>query len=128
MTSCTTPRAASERCGLWWSAAQGALRVRWTCARHDRRPCDGRAATLRSAAGGSVGGGTEAIKAKEMEPQHDSLPTPKELGGTRDGVAAQPAVHRHEASKHRSPRMLEEEARRSVASIDNLRRQAMMAA
>jgi hypothetical protein len=35
---------------------------------------------LRLAAGGGVGGGTEAIKAKEMEPQHDSLPTPKELG------------------------------------------------
>jgi hypothetical protein len=32
------------------------------------------------AAGGSVGGGIEAIKAKKMEPQHGSLPTPKSWG------------------------------------------------
>jgi hypothetical protein len=54
--------------------------VRRTCARRDRRPCGGRAATLRLAAGGDVGGGTDAIKAKEMEPQHGSLPTPKSWG------------------------------------------------
>jgi hypothetical protein len=29
---------------------------------------------------GGVGSGTEAIEAKESEPQHGSLPTPKELG------------------------------------------------
>jgi hypothetical protein len=34
----------------------------------------------RLAVGGSVGGGTKAIKAKEMEPQHGSLPTPKSWG------------------------------------------------
>jgi hypothetical protein len=32
------------------------------------------------ATGGGVGGDTEAIKAKEMEPQHGSLPTPKSWG------------------------------------------------
>jgi hypothetical protein len=53
---------------------------------------------------------------------------PKEVGGARDGAAAQPAIHLHEAGKHPSPRMLEEEAGRSVASTDILRRQAMMAA
>jgi hypothetical protein len=50
--------------------------VRRTCARRDRRPYGGWATTLRLA----VGGGTEALKANEMEPQHGSLPTPKELG------------------------------------------------
>jgi hypothetical protein len=55
-------------------------RIRWTCARRDRRPCGGRTATPHLAAGGSVGGGTKTIKAKEMEPQHDSLPTPKNWG------------------------------------------------
>jgi hypothetical protein len=55
-------------------AVQGTSR-RWrTCARRDRRPCGGWTATPRLAARGSVGGGT---KAKEMEPQHGSLPTPK---------------------------------------------------
>jgi hypothetical protein len=53
---------------------------------------------------------------------------PKEVGGARDGAAAQPAIHLHEAGKHPSPQMLEEEAGRSVASTDILRRQAMMVA
>jgi hypothetical protein len=75
-----TLRAASERRGLRWSVAQGALRVRRTCARRDRRPCGGRAAMLRLAAGGGIGGSTEAIKAKKMQPQHSSLPTPKRWG------------------------------------------------
>jgi hypothetical protein len=61
-------------------ATQGTPRMRWTYARHDRRPCGGQTATSRLAAGGSVEGGTKTIKAKEMEPQHGSLPTPKELG------------------------------------------------
>jgi hypothetical protein len=104
-----------------WPAAQGALRVRQTCARRDHHPCGGRAATLHLTAGGNVGGSTESIKAKEMEPQHGSLPTPRSWG-MRDGAAAQPAVHLHEAGKHPSPRMLEEEAGRSVASTDILRR------
>jgi hypothetical protein len=76
---------------------------------------------LRLAAGGSVGGGTEAIKAKEMEPQHDSLPTPRSWG-PRDGGAAQPADHLHKAGEHPSPRMLEEEAGRSVTPTDIPRR------
>jgi hypothetical protein len=44
------------------------------------------------AAGGSVGGGTKAIKAKEMEPQHGSLPTPKSWGreGRSRGSASYP--------------------------------------
>jgi hypothetical protein len=54
--------------------------MRRTYARRDRRRCSGRTATPHSAVGGSVGGGTEAIKAKKMEPQHGSLPTQKELG------------------------------------------------
>jgi hypothetical protein len=74
------PRAASEQRGLRWLAMQGALRVRRTCAQRDRRPCSGREATPRLAVGGSVGGDTEAIKAKEMEPQHGLLPTPKSWG------------------------------------------------
>jgi hypothetical protein len=56
----------------------------------------------RLAAGGSVGGSTKAIKAKKMEPQHGSLPTPKSWGA-RDGAVAQPAVHLHEAGDHPSP-------------------------
>jgi hypothetical protein len=119
-TSCTTPRAASEWRGLRWPVAQEALRVRQTCARRDRRPCAGRAATLRLTAGGDVGGGTEAIKAKEMEPQHGSLPTRRSWGCARDGAAAHPVVHLHEAAEHPSPRMLEEEAGRSIASTDIL--------
>jgi hypothetical protein len=47
---------------------------------------------------------------------------PKELGGARDGAAAQPAVHLHEAGEHPSPRMLEEEAGRNVTPTDILRR------
>jgi hypothetical protein len=72
------PRAVSEQRGLRlrWPAAQGALRARRTCARRDRRPCGGRATTLRLVARG----GTEAIKANEMELQHGSLPTPKSWG------------------------------------------------
>jgi hypothetical protein len=92
-----------------------------TCARRDRRSCGGRTATPRLAAGGSVEGGTKAIKAKEMEPQHARFP-PHRVGGPRDGVVAQPAVHLHEAGDHPSPRMLEEEAGRSVASTDIPRR------
>jgi hypothetical protein len=61
-------------------AAQGTPRMWRTCARRDRRLSGGWTATPRLAVGGSVGGGTKAIKAKEMEPQHGSLPTPKELG------------------------------------------------
>jgi hypothetical protein len=45
---------------------------------------------------------------------------PKELGGARDRAVAQPAVHLHEAGEHPSPRMLEEEAGRSVATTDIL--------
>jgi hypothetical protein len=76
---------------------------------------------LRLAAGGGVGGGTEAIKAKEMEPQHDLLPTTKSWG-VRDGAVAQPAVHLHEAGDHPSLQMLEEEAGRNVASTNIPRR------
>jgi hypothetical protein len=43
---------------------------------------------------------------------------PQRVGGARDGPVAQPAVHLHEAGDHPSPRMLEEEAGRSVASVD----------
>jgi hypothetical protein len=63
-----------------WPAAQGTLRMRRTYAQRDRCPCGGRTTTPRSAVGGSVGGGTKSIKAKKMEPQHGSLPSPKELG------------------------------------------------
>jgi hypothetical protein len=47
---------------------------------------------------------------------------PKDLGGARDGAVAQPAVHLHKAGEHPSPRMLEEEAGRTVASTDIPRR------
>jgi hypothetical protein len=47
---------------------------------------------------------------------------PQRVGGARDGVVAQPAVHLHKAGEHPSPRMLEEEAGRSVASRDIPRR------
>jgi hypothetical protein len=60
--------------------AQGTPRMRRTCARCDRRPCGGRTAKPRLAAGGSIGGSTKAIKSKNMESQHDSLPTPKSWG------------------------------------------------
>jgi hypothetical protein len=51
-----------------------------TCARHDRRSCGRRTAASRLAAGDSIGCGTKTIKAKEMEPQHGSLPTLKNWG------------------------------------------------
>ena len=103
--------------GAVWPVAQGTLRMRRTFARRDRRPCGGRTATPRLAAGGRIGGGNKAIEAKKMEPQHGSLPTPKSWGA-RDGAVAQPAVHLHKAGEHPSPRMLEEEAGRSVTSTD----------
>jgi hypothetical protein len=70
------------------SGGVGAVRpaMQWTpwmwriCARRERRPCGGRTTTPHLSAGGSIGGGTKAIKAKEMEPQHGSLPTPKSWG------------------------------------------------
>jgi hypothetical protein len=68
------------RRGLRCPAAQGALRVQQTCARCDRRLCGGQAVVLRLAVGGSVGGDTKAVKAKEMEPQHILLPTPRSWG------------------------------------------------
>jgi hypothetical protein len=61
-------------------AARGMPRMWRTCARRDHRPCGGRTATPRSAAGDSIRGGTKAIKSKEMEPQHGSLPTPRYWG------------------------------------------------
>jgi hypothetical protein len=69
--------------------AQGTPQMRWTCARRDRRPCSGRTTTPRLAVGGSVGGDTKTIKAKEMEPQHGSLPTPKNWGarGTESWIS-----------------------------------------
>jgi hypothetical protein len=97
--------------------AQGTPRMWRTCARRDHHPCGGRTTTPHLAAGGSVGGGTKANKAKKMEPHHGSLPTPKSWG-VRDRVVAQLAVHLDEAGDHPSPRMLEEEAGRSVASMD----------
>jgi hypothetical protein len=53
--------------GTAWPAVQGTLRVRRTCTRRDRRPCDGRTTTPHLTAGGSVGGGTKAIRAKEPD-------------------------------------------------------------
>jgi hypothetical protein len=50
------------------SAAQGTPQMWRTCAQRDRRSCRGQTAMPCLAAGGSVGGGTKAIKAKEMEP------------------------------------------------------------
>jgi hypothetical protein len=47
---------------------------------------------------------------------------PQRVGGARDGAVAQPAVHLHKAGEHPFPRMLEEEAGRSVASTDIPRR------
>jgi hypothetical protein len=47
---------------------------------------------------------------------------PQKSWGARDGAVAQPAVHHHEAGNHPPPRMLEEEAGRSVASMDIPRR------
>jgi hypothetical protein len=61
-------------------AVQGTPRMRRNCTRRDCRPCGGRTATPRLAARGSIGCGTKAIKAKKMEPQHGSLPTPKSWG------------------------------------------------
>jgi hypothetical protein len=53
--------------GTAWPEAQGTLRVRRTCARRDRRPCDGRTAPPHLVAGGSVGGGTKAIQPKRPD-------------------------------------------------------------
>jgi hypothetical protein len=61
-------------------AAQGTPWMRQTYARRDRRPYGGWTAASHLAAGGSIGGDTKTIKAKEMEPQHGSLPTLK-IGG-----------------------------------------------
>jgi hypothetical protein len=47
---------------------------------------------------------------------------PQRVGGARDGTVAQPTVHLHKAGEHPSPRMLEEEAGRSVTSTDIPRR------
>jgi hypothetical protein len=80
---------------------------------------DPRAASSAARPAVNIGGGTESIKAKEMEPQHGSLPTPRSWGA-RDGAAAQSVVHLHEAGEHPSPRMLEEEAGRSVSPTDIL--------
>jgi hypothetical protein len=60
--------------GATWSAAQGTLRMRWTCARRDRRPCGGRTATPHLVAGGSIGGGTKAIQAKEPDTRQLTAP------------------------------------------------------
>jgi hypothetical protein len=60
--------------GTAWPAAQGTLRMRQTCARCDRHPCGGRTATPHLAVGGSVGGGTKAIRA--MEPDMRQLTAP----------------------------------------------------
>jgi hypothetical protein len=54
--------------------------MRQTCARCDRRPYGGWTAASRLAVVGSIGGDTKTVKAKEMEPQHGSLPTPKNWG------------------------------------------------
>jgi hypothetical protein len=111
----------SDGVGTVRPAVRGTPRTWRTCARGDRRPCGGRTATPRSAAGDSVEGGTKAIKAKEMEPQHGSLPTPR-YWGVWNGAVAQPAAHLYEAGNHPYPRMLEEEAGKSVASTDIPRR------
>jgi hypothetical protein len=47
--------------------AQGMPRMRQTCTRRDRCPCDGRTAAPRLAAGGGAGGGAEAIQAKKPD-------------------------------------------------------------
>jgi hypothetical protein len=67
--------------GAAWLAAQGTLRMRRTCTWRDRRPCSGRAATPHLPAGGSVGGGTKAIQAKEPDTRKLTAP------------AARPAPH-----------------------------------
>jgi hypothetical protein len=112
--------------GAAWPTAQGTLRMWRTCARRDRRPYGGRTSTPRSAVGGSVGGGTKAIKAKKMEPQHGSLPTPKELGARGMEPWLNP-LSTFTRLVIILPRMLEEEAGRSVASMDISRRWAMKA-
>jgi hypothetical protein len=43
---------------------------------------------------------------------------PQDTGGAWDGAVAQPAAHLYEAGNHPSPRMMEEEAGKSVASTD----------
>jgi hypothetical protein len=99
-------------------AAWGTPWMWQTCARRDRRPCGGRTATPRSAAGGSVEGGTKAIKAKEMEPQHDLLPTPRYWGarGMEPWLSPLPTSTRLVIIL--PPRMQEEEAGKNVASTD----------
>jgi hypothetical protein len=82
---------------------------------------DPRAASSAARPAVTIGGGTEAIKAKEMEPQHVSLPTQR-VGGARDGAVAQSVVHLHKAGEHPSPRMLDEEAGRRVAPADILQK------
>jgi hypothetical protein len=61
--------------GAAWPAAQGTLRMRRTCSRRNRRPCGGWTATPHLAAGGSVGGGTKAIQAKEPDTRQLTVPT-----------------------------------------------------
>jgi hypothetical protein len=60
--------------GTAWSAAQGTLWMRRTYARCDRHPCGGRTATPHLAAGGSIGGGTKAIRAKEPDTRQLTAP------------------------------------------------------
>jgi hypothetical protein len=88
--------------GATWPAAQGTLRMRWTCARRNRRPCGGRTATPRLAAGGSVGGGTRAIQAKDLDMRQLRRLQPDQLRFAEVGLL-------HEAGEHPFPQMLEEE-------------------
>jgi hypothetical protein len=92
--------------------------VRRTCSRRDHRPCGGRAATPCLAEGSGIGGDSKAIKAKEMEPQHGSLPTPKSWGawGMDPWLSTLSTFTRLVIIL--PPRMLEEEAGRSVASTN----------
>jgi hypothetical protein len=60
-------------------AAREMPRIWQTCARRDRRPCGRQTATPRSAAGGSVGGGTKAIQAKEPDTRQLTTPTADRL-------------------------------------------------
>jgi hypothetical protein len=55
-------------------AAQGAPRMRQTCARRDHRPCGGRTAAPRLATGGGAGCGAKAIQAKEPDTQQLTAP------------------------------------------------------
>ena len=96
--------------------------MRQTCAWRDYRPCGGRTAAPRLVVGGSVGGGAKAIKAKEMEPQHGSLPTPKSWGARGMETWLSPLSTFTRLVITLPPRMLEEEAGRGVASTDIPRR------